>query len=192
MRTAHEFARVDSSDSRTSDASRSDGGRSQLVRDGDPHALQQVVPLAGVVAANAALAGELTASLAGNDPVPLTAVQTSHGTDLAVASLTDRGTVTYLRRWLDDGDDPVLRVNAAGIMAKLPGQYEASRVAAALRRDKAVRSRYMTAVISRICGVDWLSAAHLAASPTAFPQPGLAAQQLRGSPLVLRSHTAIA
>ncbi len=61
------------------------------------------------------------------------------------------------------------------ILAKLPGQDEASRVTAALRRDDSMRIRYMTAVIARVCGVDWQTAAHLAGSPTEFPQPGLAA-----------------
>ncbi len=95
--------------------------------------------LIGMVAANAAVASELTASLAGNDPV--------------------------------------LRVNAAGILAKLPGQHEAARVSAALRRDDSMRGRYMTAVVARVCGVDWQSAEHLAGRPTAFRQPGLAARQ---------------
>ena len=41
--------------------------------------------------------------------------------------MADRGTVAHLRRWMDDGNNPVLRVNAAGILAKVPGQVEASR-----------------------------------------------------------------
>jgi hypothetical protein len=133
--------------------------------------------LAGVVAANAGLAIELTASLAGNDPIPLTAVQTTHGTDLAVASLVDRRSVIHLRRWLENGDDPVLRVNAAGILAKVPGQAEAARVTAALRRDDGIRARYLTAVIARVCGVAWPLAAQLAGNAGSFPQPRLAAQR---------------
>lgn len=133
--------------------------------------------VAVLVAANAKVASELTVSLAGNDPDPLKTVQTTHGTDLAIATLADRATVTNLRRWLDEGDDLVLRVNAAGILAKVPGQFEASRVAAALGRDVDVRSRYMTAVVARVCGVEWSMAARLAEQPTAFPQPVLAAQR---------------
>ena len=71
----------------------------------------------------------------------------------------------------------VLRVNAAGILAKVPGPAEAVYVAAALDRDLDVRSRYMTAVIARVCGLDWPVAAQLAANPAGFPQPVLVAQR---------------
>ncbi len=133
--------------------------------------------VAGLVAGNATVAAELTASLAGNDPGPLATVQTSHGTDLAIAAMVDRGTVAHLQRWLDDADNPVLRVNAAGILAKVPGQCEASRVTAALGRDPDVRHRYMTAVVARVCGLEWHIAAQLAEDPTGFPQPVLADQR---------------
>ncbi len=133
--------------------------------------------VASLVAGNTKIAADLAASIAGNDPGPLAAVQTAHGTDLAIATLADRGTVACLRRWLDDGDNPVLRVNAAGILAKVPGQAEAAYVTAVLDRDPDVRSRYMTAVIARICGLDWPVAAQLAANPAGFAQPVLVAQR---------------
>ncbi|MGH3800272.1 MAG: helix-turn-helix domain-containing protein [Pseudonocardiaceae bacterium] len=133
--------------------------------------------VAGLVAGNAKVAAELAASVAGNDPGPLATVQTTHGTDLAIATVADRGSVAYLRRWLDDGDDPVLRVNAAGILAKIPGQYEAPQVTAALARDLDVRCRYMTAVVARVCCLDWPIAAQLAEHPADFPQPVLVAQR---------------
>lgn len=133
--------------------------------------------VAGLLAANAKIAAELAASVAGNDPGPLATVQTTHGTDLAIATLADRDTVAHLRRWVDDGDSPVLRVNAAGILAKVPGQLEASTVTAALSRDLDVRNLYMTAVVARVCGLDWSLAAQLAENPVDFPQPILAAQR---------------
>ncbi|MBV8542844.1 MAG: helix-turn-helix transcriptional regulator [Pseudonocardiales bacterium] len=133
--------------------------------------------VASLVAENTALATELAAGIAGNDPGPLATVQTTHGTDLVIATLVDRGAVARLRRWLDDGDDPVLRVNAAGILAKVPGQFEASHVTAVLGRDPDVRSRYMTAVVARVCGLDWPVAAHFAENPVGFPQPVLVAQR---------------
>jgi transcriptional regulator with XRE-family HTH domain len=132
---------------------------------------------ASLIAGNTKLAAELVASIAGNDPGPLAAVQTTHGTDLAIATLIDRGAVAHLRRWLDNGDNPVLRVNAAGILAKVPGQVEASPVTAALGRDPDVRIRYMTAVVARVCGLDWSLAAQLVRNPSAFPQPVLVAQR---------------
>jgi hypothetical protein len=73
--------------------------------------------VAGIIAGNTKIAGELAASIAGNDPGPLAAIQTTHGTDLAIATLADRGAVARLRRWLDNGNNPVLRVNPAGILA---------------------------------------------------------------------------
>ncbi len=144
---------------------------------GDDVERREFFKVAGLVAANAKVASDLTASLAGNDAAPLATVQTTHGTDLAIASLADRATVANLRRWLDEGDDPVLRVNAAGILAKVPGQFEASRVATALGRDADVRSRYMTAVVARVCGLEWSMARQLAEQPARFPQPILAAQR---------------
>lgn len=133
--------------------------------------------VASLVAGNAKMAGELAASIAGNDPGPFATVQTTHGTDLAVATLADGGTVAHLRRWLDNGDSPVLRVNAAGILAKVPGQVEASRVTAALTRDPDIRHRYMTAVVARVCGLEWPVAAQFIDNPAAFPQPVLVAQR---------------
>lgn len=133
--------------------------------------------VATIIAANTSIATEMAASIAGNDSGPLAVVQTTHGTDLAIATLADRGTVGHLRRWLDDGDNPVLRVNAAGILAKVPGQVEASHVATALSRDAEVRGRYMTAVVARVCGLDWSVAAQLAQDPAGFPQPVLVAQR---------------
>jgi transcriptional regulator with XRE-family HTH domain len=133
--------------------------------------------VAGIIAGNTKIAAELAASIAGNDPGPLAAIQTTHGTDLAIATLADRGAVAHLRRWLDNGNNPVLRVNAAGILAKVAGQAEASHVTAALGRDPDVRHRYMTAVVARVCGLDWSVAAQLADNPTVFPQPVLVAQR---------------
>ncbi|MGH3767343.1 MAG: helix-turn-helix domain-containing protein [Pseudonocardiaceae bacterium] len=133
--------------------------------------------VASRVAGNTAVATELAASIAGNDPGPLAVVQTTHGADLALATLVDRGAVSHLRRWLDDSDNPVLRVNAAGILAKVPGQVGAPDVAAALGRDAEVRGRYMTAVVSRVCGLDWSVAAALAQDPAGFPHPVLVAQR---------------
>jgi transcriptional regulator with XRE-family HTH domain len=130
---------------------------------------------AASVAGNAKVVTELAASVAGNDPGPLATVQTTHHVDMAVAALADHRAITYLRRWLDDGRDSVLRVNAAGILAKLPGQGEASRVADALSRDGEVRDRYMTAVVARVCGVNWPTASGLGREPSMFSRPALVA-----------------
>ncbi|MGH3925480.1 MAG: helix-turn-helix domain-containing protein, partial [Pseudonocardiaceae bacterium] len=65
---------------------------------GDDVNRRNFIRTAGLVASNAKLAAELAASVAGNDPGPLTTVQTTHGTDLAIATLADQGTVAHLRR----------------------------------------------------------------------------------------------
>lgn len=144
---------------------------------GDEVNRRKFFKVARLVAANTAIATELAASIASNDPGPLAVVQTTHGTDLAIATLADHGTVAHLRQWLNEGDNPVLRVNAAGILAKVPGQGEAAHVSAALSRDAEVRALYMTAVVSRVCGLDWSVAAQLAENPAGFPQPILVAQR---------------
>ena len=96
---------------------------------------------------------------------------------MALAAIADRATVANLGRWLDDAS-AVLRVNAAGILAKLPGQQHLAAVVSLLDRDADVRDRYMTAVVSRVCGVDWPTAAVLVAEPIHCPHPRLVAQRL--------------
>lgn len=65
-------------------------------------------------------ADEMFSSVAGGDASPLAKIQTSHQTDLLISALAvqDRTSVRRLVRWMDDGDSDVLRVNAAGILAK--------------------------------------------------------------------------
>lgn len=134
--------------------------------------------LLGVAGANATVATELAASIAGNDPGPLATVQTSHGIDHALAALTDRATVRVLHRWAADEPDPVLRVNATGILAKLPDQTEAEAVAQLLERDHDVQFRYSTAVIARVCGMNWETAANIAHGDDVFRKPRRAAEIL--------------
>lgn len=83
---------------------------------------RQFLNLAALTAVHGKLAAEMVASIGGGDAAPLTTVQTTHGTDLVIASLADRSAAVRLRRWMTNGSDAVLRVNAAGILAKLPGQ----------------------------------------------------------------------
>ena len=44
-----------------------------------------------------------------------------------------------------------------------------------LLRDAAVRDLYTTAVVSRVCGVDWATASAYAKQPSTVPQPALVA-----------------
>ncbi|MET9062884.1 hypothetical protein ABZX99_34340 [Streptomyces antibioticus] len=59
-----------------------------------------------------------------------------HSAVIATASLTNKTSTASLRRWTLDGDVPILRVSAAGILARLPGQGKADQVARVLAYDE--------------------------------------------------------
>jgi transcriptional regulator with XRE-family HTH domain len=118
---------------------------------------REMLRLAGavVVAAGtpAHVAGEdLYSAIAAGDDRPLAVVQTSHETDMLLAGLAgaDRPAMLRLVRWADSGGSPVLRVNAAGILAKARSLEPAGFAAAALRRDRDMRARYLRAVSARV------------------------------------------
>ncbi|WIM94264.1 helix-turn-helix transcriptional regulator [Actinoplanes oblitus] len=92
-------------------------------------------------------------------------LQTSHATDKGVAALVgqDTAALASLSKWSSRGK-PVLRVNAAGILAKVPSPAIGSEAVAVLRSDGDVRDLYLTAVLSRVLGVPWDAAANLATS----------------------------
>jgi transcriptional regulator with XRE-family HTH domain len=125
--------------------------------------------LAALSAAHGKIAAETIAAVSSGDPALLTAGQTTHGTDLVIASLVDIPAARHLRRWMADADDPVLRVNAAGILAKLPDQDPAREVAATLAADDTTRQLYSTAVLARVCSLEWRQAGQIASEPTALP-----------------------
>lgn len=125
--------------------------------------------LSALTAAHGKAASAMMCSVVGGDAGPLAMVQTTHGTDLVIAAMADKTAVRYLRRWMTDGADPVLRVNAAGILAKTPGQSAAVDVARVLIHDHDVRALYSTAVVARACAVDWTLAARLVADPLSMP-----------------------
>ena len=118
--------------------------------------------LSALTVAHGKLASEMTASIAGGDFGPLTQVQTTHGTDLVIASLTDRSSTRRLRSWMLDGESEILRVNAAGILAKIPDQDTSEQVANVLANDEDTRRLYTTAVIARVGALPWSTASKLA------------------------------
>jgi transcriptional regulator with XRE-family HTH domain len=124
---------------------------------------REFLSLSALTVAHRKLAAELTASIAGSDAGPLATVQTTHGTDLVISALTDAGSRRHLTAWMGDGETPILRVNAAGILAKLPGQGAAEQVANVLEADAEVRQLYTTAVFARVGALPWKTAATLAA-----------------------------
>jgi transcriptional regulator with XRE-family HTH domain len=96
----------------------------------------------------------------------LASVQTDHATDRAIASLVARDIpcVGSLTKWMTRGSRPVLRVNAAGVLAKLRAPSLDNEVARVLKVDQETRSLYLSAVTSRVTGMPWDDASHLVAS----------------------------
>lgn len=106
----------------------------------------------GAAKANGRVCADLYGSIACGDDGPLATVQTAHQTDMMLAGLicADRPVLMRLARWADDGGTDVLRVNAAGILAKTRLAEPSDLAVAALRRDADVRHRYLWAVSKRV------------------------------------------
>ena len=165
-----------------------------------------VIAAAGMAPAIAAAGRDLFDQIATGDAGPLATIQTAHETDLMLAGLSaaHRPAMLHLARWAGDGDSDVLRVNAAGILAKTPDLDAAGTAVAALRRDPAARSRYLSAVGARLsatarpasaelfnakdAGARWCSAYLLAQEGTAAARVALG-RALRTEPVaeVVRS-----
>jgi hypothetical protein len=95
----------------------------------------------------------------------LSTAQTSHEIDKAIGSLVakDPPSVGSLLKWMRSGS-AVLRVNAAGILAKVGAPAMDNDVVQALKADHESRDLYLTAVVSRVLGVPWNYAGHVAVS----------------------------
>lgn len=126
--------------------------------------------LLGTVSALAAGAAPDTAASIANDinggrTGMLTGLQTTHATDRAVASLVARNapSIASLAKWSRSGK-ALLRVNAAGILAKVGSSTIDNEAVMVLQADAETRELYLTAVLHRVLGLDWNAAADLAAS----------------------------
>jgi transcriptional regulator with XRE-family HTH domain len=86
----------------------------------------------------------------------LATVQTSHETDKLISALVSRDapSVGSLMKWMRAGS-PVLRVNAAGILAKVGSPTIDNDVVMALKADADARSLYLRAVMSRVLRMPW-------------------------------------
>jgi hypothetical protein len=123
--------------------------------------------LATITAAHGVLASDMVASIAASDANALAQAQTSHAEDLATAMVADRPAIKRMRSWMDSGDTAILRVNSAGILAKLPVDDYAAGVVRTLEHDHEVRNLYITAVTARVCAIDWDTASKIALDPRA-------------------------
>jgi len=136
-----------------------------------------LLSVAALSAVNVNVARELAASISGGDAGPLAQVQTTYDIDRAIASAVDSGTKNVLCRWAVGLDSPIARVNATGILAKLPGQSESDKIVAFLGRDGEVRRLYLTAVTARVCVVYWDQAAEFIQNPAGSPFASIAAER---------------
>lgn len=150
--------------------------------------------------AAAATCTDLYSSIACGDDGPLATVQTAHQTDMMLAGMisSDRPVLMRLARWADDGGSDVLRVNAAGILAKTRLAEPSDLAVAVLRRDADVRHRYLWAVSRRVgadterlitelanksdAGARWCSAWLLSQRPRPAGRRAIA-RALRGEPV---------
>jgi len=117
--------------------------------------------LTGAAAAIAAVGGgktlppdteDMFSSIAAGDAGPLTKIQTSYATDMALGRMAaaDRPVMWRLARWADDGDSDILRVNAAGILGKAASSDFSGTPAAVMLRDRDVRARWLRALVGRV------------------------------------------
>lgn len=114
------------------------------------------------------VAQRIFVDLAGGNSDLLATTQTSHDTDHVIRRFVqhENSCIPILAQWMQGGNTPVLRVNSAGILAKI-GQAEISdQVITALRQDYDTRHLYLTAVASRVLAMPWDEAGALAHGST--------------------------
>jgi hypothetical protein len=94
----------------------------------------------------------------------LATAQTSHATDLAIGAMAahDDTARRALAGWMRQGATAVLRVNAAGVLAKVGTPDSGDAAITVLADDRDARCLYLTAVASRVLNKPWERAAQLA------------------------------
>jgi hypothetical protein len=129
------------------------------------------------VAASAASVPDIAADIAADAAVErnklLVTVQTSHEVDKIIAGLISKDTpsLASLAKWARRGS-PVLRVNAAGILAKVGSPALDDEVVQVLKADQEARDLYLTAVVARVLGMPWDDAGRLATSAQPLAEDG--------------------
>jgi transcriptional regulator with XRE-family HTH domain len=125
------------------------------------------------------LAAVVFNSISSGSSTRLATAQTTHATDLVLAQFAsdDADSMANLGRWMTGGSTPVLRVNAAGVLAKMNAAETTDSVVVALRSDHAARALYLAAVASRVLRISWSDAARVA---TGSPISGDGIEALAG------------
>lgn len=110
------------------------------------------------------VARRVFAGILQGDDEPLEASQTTHRTDLSIGSLAaeDSTAQRHLMSWMRHGATPVLRVNSAGILAKVGVPELGDTAVSAIREDWDARHLYLTAVTARVLSTPWEQAGRLA------------------------------
>jgi transcriptional regulator with XRE-family HTH domain len=87
--------------------------------------------------------------------------QTTHDTDLVIREfvLRNQSSVRILAQWMKRAPNTVLRVNSAGVLAKLESARLNDDVVRTLKTDPDTRQLYLTAVASRVLDLPWAEAA---------------------------------
>lgn len=122
-------------------------------------------------------------NIAVGDSKLLATTQTTHQTDLIIQEfvLRHQSSVDFLRECMTKGASAVLRVNSAGILAKLGESAVTDNVVMNLKADQDSRHLYLTAVSSRVLSLEWNQARQLATRiehPTSDGPCNLTAAQL--------------
>jgi transcriptional regulator with XRE-family HTH domain len=101
----------------------------------------------------------------GNSKLFATA-QTTHDTDSVIREfvLRNQSSVRVLGQWMKRGPSAVLRVNSAGVLAKLGSARLNDEVVRTLKSDPDTRQLYLTAVASRVLELPWAEAAAFSAN----------------------------
>ena len=96
----------------------------------------------------------------------LATTQTSHDTDQVIRRFVqhESSCIPALRQWMRGGATPVLRVNSAGILAKLGTASVSDEVITVLKGDTDSRHLYLTAVASRVLAMPWDTAGNVVAT----------------------------
>lgn len=110
-------------------------------------------------------------NIAAGDTRLFSTAQTTHETDQILREfvLNHQSAVPPLTSWMRTSANPVLRVNSAGVLAKMGSTDTTDAVVSVLRRDRGARHLYFTAVGARVLGLEWNEAAHLLADPNRLP-----------------------
>jgi transcriptional regulator with XRE-family HTH domain len=103
------------------------------------------------------VANRVSGDIAGGSGHLLATAQTTHATDLALGAMAanDNGARRALAVWSRQGATAVLRVNAAGVLAKIGAPDLGDAAITAIRLDPDARHLYLTAVASRVLGTSW-------------------------------------